>query len=668
MTVQSNAHRGATDAVTAQAALVRSQQERRPIESFGHLADFDRKDAPVVTMFSGGLDSTYLLLKLQQLGYTNIHAVAVDVGAPVDEEGLTKHAAHFGASFKCLDGRELFVKDGVMPAIRAHATYMRMFPISSSLTRPVIARLITDYANSVNAGLLLHTANLSQNSLPRLNNCIRLYGFSGKFGSPYVHSVTSREKKASELSAAGLTIMAERKLSGDENLWCREFEDGPLGDPEGFNIPEEAYEWTRRSGDYAPEKLTISFENGNLSSINGDELPLIDAIALLNKEVGKFGHGRFVGLEFLSTDDKALEIREAPAAAIIMDALRHLELATLETDTLELKQQLEQKWIREAIAGRWGHRCHTMCDAAIVAALDGVSGSRVPSQRLYSTTQRSIKRFSPITMAESTKLIYQQDGQLLLHGAKVLSIIPVSKLPEADQALAKDSAEIEHAVVTDSTIFHVQGGGQPSDTGTMTTDVAPKADLIFEVKSVRQPAQGNQILHLGRFVPVGTTQFDSGEEVQQRVDAEKRNLHSRLHTAGHVMSLAIHALCREGVLPPVKESKASHYPGSASVSFEGTLEGKHKELIQAKTDEFVRSASPVRIHWWSMEELKEKCYVAEGFALPEGETLGRVVEMEGLGSYPCGGTHVTDCSLVGKIEVKKISRSKGVSRVSYTVV
>ncbi|PYH67775.1 putative alanine--tRNA ligase [Aspergillus vadensis CBS 113365] len=663
MTVQSNGHGGAIDAVTAQAALVRSQQERRPIESFGHLADFDKKDAPVVTMFSGGLDSTYLLLKLQQLGYTNIHAVAVDVGAPVDEAGLTKHAAHFGASFKCLDGRELFVKDGVMPAIRAHASYMRMFPISSSITRPVIARLITDYANSVNAGLLLHTANLSQNSLPRLNNCIRLYGFSGKFGSPYVQSVTSREKKASELSAAGLSIMAERKLSGDENLWCREFEDGPLGDPEGFNIPEEAYEWTRRSGDYAPEKLTLSFENGNLSSINGDELPLIDAIALLNKEVGKFGHGRFVGLEFLSTDDKALEIREAPAAAIIMDALRHLELATLETDTLELKQQLEQKWIREAIAGRWGHRCHTMCEAAIVAALDG----RVPSRRVY-CTQHRIGRSSPITMSESTKLIYQQDGQLLLHGAKILSIIPVSNLPEADQALAKDSPEIEHAVVTDSTIFHVQGGGQPSDTGTMTTEVAPKAASIFEVKSVRQPAQGNQILHLGRFVPVGTTQFDSGEEVQQHVDAEKRNLHSRLHTAGHVMSLAIHALCREGVLPPVKESKASHYPGSASVSFEGTLEGKHKELIQAKTDEFVKSASPVRIHWWSMEELMEKCFVAEGFALPEGETLGRVVEMEGLGSYPCGGTHVTDCSLVGRIEVKKISRSKGVSRVSYTVV
>jgi Ser-tRNA(Ala) deacylase AlaX len=134
------------------------------------------------------------------------------------------------------------------------------------------------------------------------------------------------------------------------------------------------------------------------------------------------------------------------------------------------------------------------------------------------------------------------------------------------------------------------------------------------------------------------------------------------------MSLAIHALCREGIIPALKESKASHYPDSASVVFEGTIEGKHKDAIQAKTDEFVRSATPVKIHWWSMEELREKCYgVTEAFELPEGEVMGRVVEMEGLGSYPCGGTHVQDCSKVGKIVVKKISRSKGTSRVSYTV-
>ena len=326
-------------------------------------------------MFSGGLDSTYLLFRLQRLGFTNIHAVAVDLGAPVDEEALTKKAARFCASFKCLDGRELFVKQGVMPAIRAHAKYMGMYPISSSLTRPVIARLITDYARDLNAGLLLHTANLSQNSLPRLNNSIAHCGFSGEFGSPYVRSVVSREKKAEELAAAGLAIMSDCNLSGDENLWCREFEGGPLNDPEVFSIPEDAYEWTRRCNNDATKKLTLSFENGSLVSVDGNKVPLIEAIALLNTEVGKFGHGRFVGLEPLSTDHKVLEVREAPAAAIIMDALRHLEIATLDSNTLELKQQMEQKWVREAISGHWGSIRHTMCDAAIASALNGVGGS-----------------------------------------------------------------------------------------------------------------------------------------------------------------------------------------------------------------------------------------------------------------------------------------------------
>ena len=271
-------------------------------------------------------------------------------------------------------------------------------------------------------------------------------------------------------------------------------------------------------------------------------------------------------------------------------------------------------------------------------------------------------------MTDRTKLVYQQDGQRLLHTTRILSIVPISALTKPDQTLVKDSADIEHAVITDSTLIYVQGGGQPSDTGIMTSQVAAKADSIFQVKSVRHPAQGSQILHLGRFIPVGATRLDAGDEVQQQVDTEKRNLHSRLHTAGHILGFAINALCRQGVLPPLTESKASHYPDSAAVEFGGIIEGKHKDAIQAKTDEFVRSAKPVKLHWWSMDELLEKCTgVGEGFELPEGEVMGRVVEMEGMGNYPCGGTHVQDCSQVGKIEVKKISRSKGTSRVSYRV-
>ncbi|RVD48584.1 argininosuccinate synthase, partial [Mesorhizobium sp. M2D.F.Ca.ET.140.01.1.1] len=80
------------------------------------------------------------------------------------------------------------------------------------------------HARSIGSRLVLHTANLSQNSLPRLNNSIKRSGFSGNFGSPYECSVISRQQKTSDLSKCGATFVADRTWSADENLWCREFE------------------------------------------------------------------------------------------------------------------------------------------------------------------------------------------------------------------------------------------------------------------------------------------------------------------------------------------------------------------------------------------------------------------------------------------------------------
>lgn len=346
----------------------------RQIESFDQLAAIADRTAPVVTMFSGGLDSTYLLYRLKELGFKHIEAVAVDVGEPIDALMLEQAAARFGARFKHIDRRDDFVRYGVKPAIRAQARYLGNYPLSSSLSRPVIARAVIDHARFIGAKLVLHTANLSQNSLPCLNNSIIRLGFEGSFGSPYVRSVVARYQKAAALTKAGLAFMGERKLSGDENLWCREFEAGPLDDPEDFSIPEEVFRWTRKQHEARAEDIKLEFEDGNLVAVDGQALPLKDAIGLLNERVGKFGHGRFVGLEHISTGDKVLEVREAPAAAIIMDALRHLEVATLSTGTMLLKQGLEQTWAQEAVSGNWGSTVHTMCDSAISAALEGVGG------------------------------------------------------------------------------------------------------------------------------------------------------------------------------------------------------------------------------------------------------------------------------------------------------
>ncbi|WP_262270950.1 argininosuccinate synthase domain-containing protein [Microvirga yunnanensis] len=182
------------------------------IESFEDIVTFSDHSKPVVTMFSGGLDSTYLLFRLQELGFQNIDAVAVGAGEPIDQPLLEQTAARFGARFICLDGRGAFIERGVKPAIRAHAKYLGNYPLSSSLSRPVIASIVADHAATIGSELLLHTANLSQNSLPRLNNSIKRHGFSGLFGSPYVQSVVSRQQKAAALASIGLTFLTDRNV------------------------------------------------------------------------------------------------------------------------------------------------------------------------------------------------------------------------------------------------------------------------------------------------------------------------------------------------------------------------------------------------------------------------------------------------------------------------
>lgn len=178
--------------------------------------------------------------------------------------------------------------------------------------------------------------------------------------------------------------------------------------------------------------------------------------------------------------------------------------------------------------------------------------------------------------------------------------------------------------------------------------------------------QDGQVLHLGSFTSPSEI-FGPGDAVVQHIDAEKRLLYSQLHTAGHVLGAAVNKLLSQTV-PDFKELKASHFPDSAACEFRGLIDGKHKGDIQAKVDEFVAAKMPVEIVWWD-----EADFEREGVEMPEhtielppGEKW-RVVKIVGAEAYPCGGTHVAHSGACGDIGVKKISRSKGTSRVSYNV-
>ncbi|KAF2765434.1 ThrRS/AlaRS common domain-containing protein [Teratosphaeria nubilosa] len=268
-----------------------------------------------------------------------------------------------------------------------------------------------------------------------------------------------------------------------------------------------------------------------------------------------------------------------------------------------------------------------------------------------------------MSVSSRTYLAFQHNAKLHTLSAIFKAVLPASQLQEANKAVFKQLDDNDHVVVTDQTIFHPQGGGQPSDVGTMKTNSS-----TFNVTAVRMDAiSSGQVLHLGTFQP-NDSPFKESETVEQAIDAERRLLYSRLHTAGHVLGAATRKLL-EHTVPGFDELKASHFPDMASCEFAGSIAGTHKDAIQAQVDEFIDADLPVEIDFWSEQDFKdrglERLIVGNGNVAP-GEKF-RVVRIVGADTYPCGGTHVESTRGCGKTTVKKISRNKGTSRVSYTV-
>ncbi|OAQ59163.1 threonyl/alanyl tRNA synthetase [Pochonia chlamydosporia 170] len=287
-----------------------------------------------------------------------------------------------------------------------------------------------------------------------------------------------------------------------------------------------------------------------------------------------------------------------------------------------------------------------------------------------------------MTVPGKTHLAFQYNGKLTELTTKVHSVRPFTSLEEPNQLLFKNGGENDFVIVTSETIFHPQGGGQPSDEGFITwkphdatTEAATGSSSgsiqSFQVRAVRMDAvNGSQVLHLGTFTTTeAVSQLHQGDEVKQILDQEKRLLYSRLHTAGHVLGSAVRSLL-ETEIPGFDELKASHFPDSAACEFQGAIEGKWKEPIQARVNEYLEKSMPVEIDFWTEEDFRREGLerlIPDRRLLPPGEDKFRVVRIVGAEVYPCGGTHVDTTDLCGETKVKKIARSKGVSRVSYTV-
>ena len=387
------------------------------IRSFADLDVIARHAQHVLTLFSGGLDSTYVLKELAER-HCRVTALVVDVGDGINRPDLHAIASKFGAALEVVDVQEEFVSSAVLPAIRAQVKYLGIYPISSSLSRPLLALTALRVARRLGCDALIHTANQSQNSLRRLNGAIEQLGFAGWYGTPYEFSAMSRDEKIESLRTVGLQRFQARGISGDANLWVREFESGSLDNPEAFWVPDSLFEWTAPSDVRASDDVAITFKTGTPVALNGESMTALELIATLNRQAGSFGIGRYCGLEHLDQGEKVLEVREAPAATLLMDAYRHLETATIDYETLREKSHQEQLWVREAIEGRWYGCMRESADQFICATGRHVSGTVRYKLRQGAADVCSIRANAPLYLTDRDaweKLIARERSRMTLH-------------------------------------------------------------------------------------------------------------------------------------------------------------------------------------------------------------------------------------------------------------
>jgi len=292
----------------------------------------------VILAYSGGLDTSVIVRWLVEKGYEVITYTA-DVGQGEELEEIPQKAKASGAVEAIVeDLKEEFAREYCLPTLRALALYEGKYPLTASLSRPLIAKKLVEYAQKFGADFVAHGSTGKGNDQVRFELSVWALNPDLEVLAPVREwEFRSREEEVEYALRFNIPVKAtkEKPYSIDKNLWGISIECGPLEDP-WTEPPEDAFEWTV-SPEKAPEEaeyVEISFKEGTPVAINGKEYPkLYELILDLNKIAGRHGVGRIDMVENRLVGIKSREVYEAPAATLLYEAYRDLLSLTLDRFT-----------------------------------------------------------------------------------------------------------------------------------------------------------------------------------------------------------------------------------------------------------------------------------------------------------------------------------------------
>ena len=336
----------------------------------------------VVLAYSGGLDTTAIIPWLKENYDYEVICCCVDCGQEEELDGLEERAKYSGASKLYIeDITDEFCDDYIMPCVQAGAVYENKYLLGTSMARPGIAKALVDVARKEGATAICHGATGKGNDQIRFELGIKALAPDLKIIAAWRDdkwNMDSRESEIEYCKAHGIDLpfSADQSYSRDRNLWHISHEGLELEDP--ANEPDYDHLLVLGvSPEKAPEEgeyVTMTFEKGIPTSINGEEMKVSDIIRKLNELGGKHGIGIVDIVENRVVGMKSRGVYETPGGTILMEAHDQLEELVLDRATMEVKKDMGNKLAQVVYEGKWFTPLREAIQAFVESTQEYVTG------------------------------------------------------------------------------------------------------------------------------------------------------------------------------------------------------------------------------------------------------------------------------------------------------
>lgn len=334
--------------------------------------------ARVVLAYSGGLDTSVAIPYLAKMTGGEVIAVSLDLGqGGEDMDSVRQRALDCGAVESIVvDAKDEFAEEYCLPTIKANGMYMKQYPLVSAISRPLIVKHLVEAAQTHGGTHVSHGCTGKGNDQVRFEVSFRALDPTLEIIAPARDYAWTRDKAIAFAEEINLPIeqSAASPFSIDQNVWGRAVETGFLEDL--WNPPtKDLYAYTEQPDlGNAPDEVTITFDKGVPTAIDGKPVTVLQAIEELNRRAGAQGIGRLDMVEDRLVGIKSREVYEAPGAMVLIKAHEALEDVTVERELARYKRLTDARWSEEVYDGLWFSPLKRSLDAFTESTQENVTG------------------------------------------------------------------------------------------------------------------------------------------------------------------------------------------------------------------------------------------------------------------------------------------------------